>query len=419
MACSHGSTYHAVAAKGRGGRYCRRRLLAGGLWLFAGCSGDGGAPGVSGSYPATTTGATTGTTTTASTGVATLGTAGGSSGSTTGAPPVLDVDCNMPPPGAVGADYEHTFLASGGVGSPSFSATGLPPGLVINPVTGAVTGKPQTEGSFDVEVSAQTGGATPAMGSATCTLEVGPGLAVDLSGLPAPCLGPDDDVLSYLTGGTGAPVTCSTPGGAGNGAPPAGVSVAADTCAIEGTLTDPRYGTFVWMTRVEQQGAVAWVPQCVTNATPEPGSYTMDVDHDGLVSAPLVPGRGTFAPGQPIAYGATAQDPVFRVEGGCAGSSCYYAYLYGIAASPFDESTLDLSPVTVLTDNNGGMIGMQHELSIGGPPVPAAFEDRIWLLHLTFDYCLATDSATCMGADNIQANGKGKLVYDVVMFPAP
>ena len=393
-------------------------LLALAVGAAAGCGDDGGAPGATGPRPTPgTTGTGTGTTGPGSTTMDSFGSAGGSSGSSTGAPPVLDVDCNMPPLGAVGADYEHTFLASGGVGAPTFSASGLPPGLVLNPVTGEVTGKPAMEGTFDVEVTAQTGGANPAMGIATCSIEIAAGLGVDLSGLASPCLGPDDDLLAYLTGGTGAAVACSTPGGSGNASPPAGISVDPDTCAITGTLTDTRFGTFVWMTRVEQQGAVAWVPQCVTNATPEPGSYAISVDHEGQVDAPLVPGRGTFVPGQPIAYGQAAGDPLFRVLGGCATNACFYGYVYGIAASPFDADTLTLSPVNLLTDMNGGMIGMSHELSISGPAVPAAFEDRIWVLHLTFDYCLAPDGTTCMGAAAIQANGKGKLVYDVVMFP--
>ncbi|RMG95033.1 MAG: hypothetical protein D6705_14765 [Deltaproteobacteria bacterium] len=403
---------------------CTLRRLSGIALAFAGlatgCGDDGAAPGVTGPPPTTgTTTGTTGGTTGGSTGVDSFGSAGGSSGSSTGAPPMLEVDCNMPPLGAVGATYDHTFLASGAMGSPTFSAVGLPPGLVLNPVTGQVTGTATAEGTYDVEVTAATGGAMGATGMATCTIEIAPALGVDLSGLAAPCLGPDDDLLSFLTGGNGAPVTCSTPGGTGNGTPPAGIAVDPDTCAITGTLAETRYGTFVWMTRVEQQGAYAWVPQCVTNATPEPGSYTMEVDHEGQMDAALVPGRGTFTAGQPIAYGAAAGDPLFRIIGGCAPNACYYGYAYGISASPFDADTLTLAPASLLSDPMGNKLGMTHELSISGPAVPAAFEGRIWLLHLTFDYCLAPDAATCSGVDAIKQNGKGKLVYDVVMFPAP
>lgn len=62
-----------------------------------------------------------------------------------------------PPNGTVGVAYSFTPSATG---SPTFSATGLPSGLVINPATGAITGTPTAAGSYNVSITATNGGGT-------------------------------------------------------------------------------------------------------------------------------------------------------------------------------------------------------------------------------------------------------------------
>lgn len=57
--------------------------------------------------------------------------------------------------GVVGAAYnDGSITATGGVGTITFSATGLPPGLSIDPATGAIKGTPTADGTFTVEVTA-------------------------------------------------------------------------------------------------------------------------------------------------------------------------------------------------------------------------------------------------------------------------
>ena len=48
------------------------------------------------------------------------------------------------------APYSTTLQTTGGTGNPTFAVTGgaLPPGLTLNPATGAITGTPTTTGSF-------------------------------------------------------------------------------------------------------------------------------------------------------------------------------------------------------------------------------------------------------------------------------
>ena len=67
------------------------------------------------------------------------------------APPPSDVNLSYPPSGATAQPY---FSASGGAGSYSWSATGLPPGISINSGTAALSGTPTGTGSFLATVTA-------------------------------------------------------------------------------------------------------------------------------------------------------------------------------------------------------------------------------------------------------------------------
>jgi hypothetical protein len=60
-----------------------------------------------------------------------------------------------PPGGTVGTAYNFTVIASG---SPTFSATGLPPGLDIDPASGVISGTPTTPGSFNASIIATNAG---------------------------------------------------------------------------------------------------------------------------------------------------------------------------------------------------------------------------------------------------------------------
>jgi hypothetical protein len=60
--------------------------------------------------------------------------------------------------------------ASGGSGTYAWSATGLPPGLSINPSTGRITGNPSATGTYTVTVVAAAGVGSTGFTSFTWTV---------------------------------------------------------------------------------------------------------------------------------------------------------------------------------------------------------------------------------------------------------
>ena len=83
-----------------------------------------------------------------------------------GDPQTITITINPPAPGissalsasaTFGAPFSYQITATG---SPtSFAATGLPAGLTVDTMTGAITGTPTTTGSFVVDVAATNAGA--------------------------------------------------------------------------------------------------------------------------------------------------------------------------------------------------------------------------------------------------------------------
>lgn len=384
----------------------RMRVLVVAIAVVA--CGDDDSPGVSGPGDAETGTPQDDTSSTSETGT-TETTAMSQGDASSGPAAMLAVDCAAPPAGAVGASYQHTPIATGASDTVLWTVEGLPDGLGINPAGGTIYGTPTVAGSFDAEVTASDDDESV---SATCTIVVGPGLAIDLDALGKPCVEPGDDIAMFTSGGDGAPLACGTPSGSGNGVRPPGITVDPDTCMIEGSIEDG-YGTWAWITAVEQSGARVYVPYCATQDVLPAGWYVVDGDHSGDVGNFLVPKVGTFTAGEPVAIGGGG-DPVFRVSGSC-GPACYYGLAFGVGASPFTDHAVQ--PVAALHDMGGATIGFTHELSATGPAVSATFVDRPWVLVWNLRYCISSQAADCADAAAIDANGTGSLRFATIMMP--
>jgi hypothetical protein len=339
--------------------------------------------------------------------------ADGSGGGTTAAPPV-EVLCGELPLAAVGADYEHAFAVDPD-GSWNWSVDGLPAGLNLSPISGSLSGAPEEEGSFELTVAVE---GSQGMGEASCMLEVGPALSSDLSVLARPCVGPEDSLEDLLIGGDGSPVTCSTPTGTGDGTRPEAVTVNEESCAIEGEPTEDEYGTWVWMTEVEQSGARIYVPFCITQDTPPAGSFDVSMTFDGDTEALLEPVVGTFAVGEPLAFGGQG-DPAFTVLGGCGPSSCFYAFNFVVGPSPFggdcgQENCFGLAPSSIVDDMDGNPVGFRHEMFALGPEAPDTFADRAFVLPWNLTYCIGATDADC---EDVQANAGARVHVSLLMTP--
>ncbi len=132
--------------------------------------------------------------------------------------------------GTYDVSFGYTITASG---SPvSFAASGLPPGLSVNPVSGVIDGVPTQAGSFSVTISATD--AAGNIGSATLGLGIAKATAtVNLGGLS-----------QTYSGGARVATATTSPGGLtvhftydGSGSAPTN----AGTYVVVGTISDANY----------------------------------------------------------------------------------------------------------------------------------------------------------------------------------
>jgi hypothetical protein len=84
--------------------------------------------------------------------------------------PALSITTGSLPNGTVRIAYGATVAATGGTGTATWSASGLPGGLTIGSQTGTISGTPTASGSFSVTITA-TAGTTA---SAKFTLVISP-----------------------------------------------------------------------------------------------------------------------------------------------------------------------------------------------------------------------------------------------------
>jgi len=340
----------------------------------------------------------------------------------------IAVDCSLAPDGALGANYRYTPTVSGAQGTQLWDASGLPEGILQDPETGELSGVPTTTGTATVGVVVLD--AAGNTGSATCSFSIHPALAIDLEGLLAErpgCIEVGESLLAHVVPATGdgSTILCDTPTDRGSGKLPPTVTVDPATCALAGDVNEPGIGTWAFIVRARQSGRELFVPYCATDSTPDPGAYTITVEHSGLPPevATHTPMIERYTAGASFTVGGNG-DPLFRIVSPAAcGSSCAYRYGYSATSALFDLDTLSFEPETLVTEG-GAPVGFSHNLLLLGPPagtsadVLTEFSGRPWIFGLTTDYCLAEQGAACFDGDGaLLANGR--MEFSIIMFAQP
>lgn len=146
------------------------------------------------------------------------------------APALLSITTATLPNGTVGAAYNATVAAEGGIQPYNWSATGLPAGLSINPSTGQITGTPTAAGTSTVNVTvADSGTPTPQSATKAFTVVIAPApLAITTAALPTGVAGTAYNATVAAAGGTPAYNWSAT-------GLPSGLSIDPSTGQITGT----------------------------------------------------------------------------------------------------------------------------------------------------------------------------------------
>ena len=268
------------------------------------------------------------------------------------------------PSGVAGVAYSATVAATGGTTPYTWSATGLPSGLSIDPASGAISGTSNTAGTSTVVVTV-TDATNPAhlTGTKSLSLTIVAPIGITTASLPSGVTGTAYSATVSASGGTTPYVWSATGLPAGLSIDPAsgvisGTPSAAGTSTVAVTVTDATNPTHLTATR---NLSLAIVGQLViTTTSPLPGGSV-----NAAYSTTIAASGGTT----PYAWSATGLpaglsiDPASGVISGTptAAGTATVAVTVTDAANPKQTATKSFSltistpvPVSILATSGSG-----------------------------------------------------------------
>ncbi len=259
------------------------------------------------------------------------------------------VTSGVPPNGTVGTAYSYQITASN---TPtSFGASGLPPGLTINPATGLVSGAPTAAGDYGVTFLATNSGGTGA-GSFTLTI-IGamtpPSTPVPAITSPASASAQVGQEFSYQVTGSNNPTSYAATG------LPGGLTINTATGLISGTPTAA--GNYTVALSIDSADGTGKASVILTVTT-------------AAVVLPVIDGAAS-ASGQvavAFSYQITAlNSPVFYGATGLPAGLTLNDATGVIAGTPTAAGTFT---VNVMATNSAGTTSAMVTLTIAEQPLP-------------------------------------------------
>lgn len=351
-------------------------------------------------------------------------------------------DDDIPPIGAVGAEYEFDLhlVTTGGTGQYTnwIATTPLPPGVTLNAESGVLNTVDDDGGAMPFDGIGGPGNTAYPLSYTVQDAQTGETYDFDCGEIEVrerlnsngirnelrhclPHTSSMADMVAALQGGDGTEITCeplaisdpngSCPMGDGNGRPPPGITFDADTCTHTGSINSDAVGTWVWAVEISQSGATTYVPFCATNdiSTFHDITYTANA----VVEGPLQPGYLEYDPNQGISfsgmnYNWLVEDPA------CTGNptDCNsYGYTFSITCSPFD-------PPFGANETKGDNGFDFYFTSLEGPTPEARYANRPFVTSIQFEFCTSANGSFCATADpGFAGNAQTTYHFDVVGYP--
>ena len=170
-------------------------------------------------------------------------------------PPAPVISSAATASGTVGSSFTYQIIANNNPAN--YSATGLPPGLNLNPATGQITGTPAEAGTFTIALSAKNAGGS---GTATLTLTIVPPAPVITSAATAN--GTVGTSFTYQISANNNPTNYSATG------LPMGLNLNPATGQITGTPAEA--GTFTITLSAKNAGGAGTATLTLTIVPPAP-----------------------------------------------------------------------------------------------------------------------------------------------------